>query len=482
MLEILSHQHLKKFMNSHRIDWEHIYSFGRIIAKCIQNNSTYLINSEIFFTNDWAIATFIALFLNQQDSTFILSKEKIQFFKKVQVKQLQSIGFDFILENDKIVFANHQVRLISLTNLLDGLSSNDFKNHRFIFSGIEDIKRDLKNYFRISLSKEDWINNCNYSKPFSENIISTYNFLNKKFFLRRILENGYLILNQREINFLSNFFFENSHFSHKFSSVSKALSQGWGCWVKLDNKKLEWHFFLEPIDELSQIKELLNNNKFVFLSALREDNFFKDYLKKHTLGIDLEVNFKSNFVEKKIPLYVPPKQLLPNDPFFKGVVSEKCKKLLLFRKGLSLVLADDLDLKNHLATELASKHGNKVLLEKIPFSQNQILCSSFEWWINSLKFIEIPEQIIIPLLPLPNLSEPINSLTVAYNKKVSLDWFREFLLPEALLKLERAISPLRRNSGKLIILDGRVNKRKWGRQLLQQIQPSRKINYVLPFD
>ena len=202
MLEILSHQHLKKFMNSHRIDWEHIYSFGRIIAKCIQNNSTYLINSEIFFTNDWAIATFIALFLNQEDSTFILSKEKIQFFKKVQVKQLQSIGFDFILENDKIVFANHQVRLISLTNLLDGLSSNDFKNHRFIFSGIEDIKRDLKNYFRISLSKEDWINNCNYSKPFSENIISTYNFLNKKFFLRRILENGYLILNQREIKFL----------------------------------------------------------------------------------------------------------------------------------------------------------------------------------------------------------------------------------------------------------------------------------------
>ena len=139
-------------------------------------------------------------------------------------------------------------------------------------------------------------------------------------------------------------------------------------------------------------------------------------------------------------------------------------------------------MKIHLATELASKHGNKVLLEKIPFSQNQILCSSFEWWINSLKFIEIPEQIIIPLLPLPNLSEPINSLTVAYNKKVSLDWFREFLLPEALLKLERSISPLRRNSGKLIILDWRVNKRKWGEQVLQKIQPSRKINYVLPFD
>ena len=196
----------------------------------------------------------------------------------------------------------------------------------------------------------------------------------------------------------------------------------------------------------------------------------------------MEVNFKSNFVEKKIPLYVPPKQLLPNNPFFISEVSEKCKKLTIFRKGLNLVLSEDFDLKTHLATELASKYGKKVLLETIPSLDNQILCSSFEWWINNSNLIDIPEQIIIPLLPLPNLSEPINLLTIAHNKRVSLDWFREFLLPEAMMKLERSISPLRRNSGKLIILDGRVNKRKWGRQLLQEIQPSKQINYLLPFD
>ena len=50
------------------------------------------------------------------------------------------------------------------------------------------------------------------------------------------------------------------------------------------------------------------------------------------------------------------------------------------------------------------------------------------------------------------------------------------------IKFERSISPLRRNSGKLIILDGRVNIRNWGRLLLQNIQPSKKINYMLPFD
>ena len=96
--------------------------------------------------------------------------------------------------------------------------------------------------------------------------------------------------------------------------------------------------------------------------------------------------------------------------------------------------------------------------------------------------MQIPEQIIIPLLPVPNMSDPINVITVSHYKKLSKDWFREFLLPELILTLERSISPLRRNSGKLIILDGRVNKRKWGRLLINNIQPSKEINYLLPFD
>ena len=116
------------------------------------------------------------------------------------------------------------------------------------------------------------------------------------------------------------------------------------------------------------------------------------------------------------------------------------------------------------------------------FGKNEILCSSFDWWIINSYLIQIPEQIIIPLLPIPNMSEPINAITVSHKKKLSQDWFRDFFLPQARIKLERSISPLRRNSGKLIILDGRANKRNWGRLLLQNIQPSKQINYVLPFD
>ena len=98
---------------------------------------------------------------------------------------------------------------------------------------------------------------------------------------------------------------------------------------------------------------------------------------------------------------------------------DKCNKLTLFRKGLTLILSDDIDLKTNLATELASKYGKRVLLETIPIHNNEILCTSYDWWIMNSYLIQIPEQIIIPLLPIPNMSEPINVITVSYKKAFS---------------------------------------------------------------
>ena len=83
MLEIASHQYLKKFIKSHQTDWNHIYSFGRIISKCLQTNETYLINSEIFLSNIWISPLLISIFLSDENSTFVLAREKIEVIKKI---------------------------------------------------------------------------------------------------------------------------------------------------------------------------------------------------------------------------------------------------------------------------------------------------------------------------------------------------------------------------------------------------------------
>ncbi len=212
MLEILSHQYLKKFLRDQSINWEHIYSFGRIVSKCIENDSTYLINSEIFSSYDWLPPILISLFLKEEDSTFILSKEKIQFITQFQIDSLKNLGFNFILKNDQFIFANHHVHLITIQNFLNDPNSRNLRNHRIVYSGIEDIEQDLKNHFRISLLKKDWIKNSKEFELINQKLIKVYDSLKKKFFLRKVLGNSYINLDEKEISFLSNFFHENSFF------------------------------------------------------------------------------------------------------------------------------------------------------------------------------------------------------------------------------------------------------------------------------
>ena len=134
MLEILSHQYLKNYLRDLSNNWEHIYSFGRIISKCVKNDSTYLINSEILYGHDWLTPILISLFLKEEDSTFILSKEKIQFISQFHIDSLKDIGFDFILKNDQFIFANHHVRLMTIQNLLNDPNSRKLRNHRIVYS------------------------------------------------------------------------------------------------------------------------------------------------------------------------------------------------------------------------------------------------------------------------------------------------------------------------------------------------------------
>ena len=129
----------------------------------------------------------ISLFLKEEDSTFILSKEKIQFISQFQIDLLKNLGFNFLFKKDQFIFVNHNVRLITIQNLLSDPNSLNLRNHRIVYSGIEDIKQDLKNHFRISLLKNDWTKNIKEFELINQKFIKVYDSLKKKFFLRKVL-------------------------------------------------------------------------------------------------------------------------------------------------------------------------------------------------------------------------------------------------------------------------------------------------------
>ena len=480
MLEILSHQYLKKYSKSNKINWEHAYSFIRIASKCIRSQRNCLINSEMFATYEWLLFLLIPLFLNKRDAICVVNKRQLNFLQEEQLTLLKELGFKFKFDKRKICLDSHQIFFLDLKDLIKKNTCKPFELTPIIFSEISNIKEDLKNIFLISLDRRNWFQINHYDN--SQEIIGVYNFLKRSFFARSVEKNKVLTLEESDIKFLEEFFIKNKSFSKEFLAIKYAFESRWACWVELDHINLEWTLKMEPVDECLEIKSLLKNNFCLFLSKQRKDNFFQSYLSNYQINIYFSLSLKSNFVEKDIIIYCPSRQILPNNPKFSGMLLKQTKKLIMFRKGWILILSNDNNLKIKIATELAALYGHKVLNEKLPTKNDEIVCATYQWWLNQTQKSVSPDQIIVLLLPIPSVEMPINSLTIKSLKKNSKDWFRDFLLPEAIRVLDISVSPLRKNAGKLIILDGRVTKRKWGRDIIQFIQPSKIVHHILPFE
>ena len=78
MLEVRTHYYLKELLNNNPSAWKHIYSFGRIIARFVRKKENLLISSEIFSNEEWFSGILIPLFLNQENSKFVIPKSKIK--------------------------------------------------------------------------------------------------------------------------------------------------------------------------------------------------------------------------------------------------------------------------------------------------------------------------------------------------------------------------------------------------------------------
>jgi ATP-dependent DNA helicase DinG len=93
----------------------------------------------------------------------------------------------------------------------------------------------------------------------------------------------------------------------------------------------------------------------------------------------------------------------------------------------------------------------------------------------------------IAALPIPSLEDPIVAARVSAYKRQRRDWFRWYLLPTALSELQRAIAPLRdcpngsdERRPLLALLDTRIVRRSYGKQILSALDPVERIDYLEP--
>jgi ATP-dependent DNA helicase DinG len=94
--------------------------------------------------------------------------------------------------------------------------------------------------------------------------------------------------------------------------------------------------------------------------------------------------------------------------------------------------------------------------------------------------LPLPVQVVVALLPIASLEDPLTAARVASLRSQGGDWFRGLLLPEAINRLQRGVASLRRDGGRLAVLDGRLRGRDWGGIVLAALDPWVQLSRLLP--
>ncbi|MFS6826310.1 hypothetical protein [Cyanobium sp. ATX-6F1] len=185
-------------------------------------------------------------------------------------------------------------------------------------------------------------------------------------------------------------------------------------------------------------------------------------------------------LQDPLPIHAPQRQALPNSPDYGEHLLEHCRRLVLGQEGLTVVLIDDGPLRLDLSSALAAEFGSRVVHQTTAPESNGVLCCGWDWWLEHQQRLPVPGQVVVALLPIASLEDPLTAARVRALRLRGRDWFRELLLPEAVSRLQRGVAGLRRGGGRLALLDGRVRRRTWGRQVLEALEPWVDLPRLLP--
>jgi len=119
--------------------------------------------------------------------------------------------------------------------------------------------------------------------------------------------------------------------------------------------------------------------------------------------------------------------------------------------------------------------NRSALLQRFREQGNGILFGTESFWTG----VDVPgpalEQVIITKLPFENPSHPIAEARVEALRARGLDPFREWTLPEAMIRLRQGFGRLIRtatDSGLVTLLDSRMVRKQYGRAFLEALPPA----------
>jgi ATP-dependent DNA helicase DinG len=275
-------------------------------------------------------------------------------------------------------------------------------------------------------------------------------------------------------------------FWQRFSTPVERLA-----WSSLDRDRGSVVLHCSPTDINSSLAPVWVQQPIVLIgAALAEDTRAERYRDRMGLGDMTCLRFDPDRRNDLVQLYLPDRLPMPNTSHFKDAVLQEIRALLSARGATvdpTVIVIGDVPLKAQFAAILAAEFGSRVQLEA-PITDQGILITGWDYWRSHQANFTPPGLLIITTLPIPSLENPLVAGRVAAYKRRQQDWFKAYLLPEALSELQHAVAPMRSRANPLLnqgghqgvvaLLDNRVNYRSYGANVLAALNPVARSSYL----
>jgi len=276
-------------------------------------------------------------------------------------------------------------------------------------------------------------------------------------------------------------------------------------WAALDRSAGTMRLCLTPATIQPHFRQLWQGQPIVALTGTLDlDRQAQQFRADFGLDDATCVQFSPDRHTADIRLYIPAHLALPNTPHYRSQLIEELHTLIRIAGGqvhhlmqsgagqsnpeqssrkagdratfaIAIIIGDE-PLKQSIGAVLAAEFGSRVKVERTDLQPHDILISGWSFWCAQTQLT--PHHLAIATLPLPSPEHPLVAGCIASYKRRRQDWFRLYLLPQALRTLQRAIAPVRNAQGVVTLLDTRVVHRSYGKQVLQALSPYSELRYL----
>ncbi|HEY9721798.1 MAG TPA: helicase C-terminal domain-containing protein, partial [Oscillatoriaceae cyanobacterium] len=265
-------------------------------------------------------------------------------------------------------------------------------------------------------------------------------------------------------------------------------------WAELDRETGYFELKSAPLDVSRELAQLLWNDRTAILtsatlSAGEDFSYFRSQLGLGPQTAELSLPSPFDY-ESQARLYLPSLPE-PNDPRFEQASHAAIEAILQASRGRAFAL---------FTSNRAMKAAYAALAPKLPYpckqqgdlprtrlvewfkeTGNAVLFATSSFW----EGVDVPGDalscVIIDRLPFAVPDDPVVQAHVERMKMQGRDWFREFTLPEAILRLKQGFGRLIRttsDTGVVAILDSRLRTKYYGRAILKALPACGRVDAI----